>query len=153
LQVAVTYLTARRQIVVEWGHCDPAGIVFNSRYFQYFDWSTWLLFEQALGVPTFKFSTEFDVTMPIVDVRARFLAPAKFGDVIEIVSTVSEFRRSSFDVQHRIENEGRLAVTGQETRVWTGHDPLEPERLRAKPIPAEVIDRFRVSPGTGAAAP
>jgi 4-hydroxybenzoyl-CoA thioesterase len=140
----VTYLTARRQIVVEWGHCGPAGIVFNSRYFQFFDWSTWLLFEQALGVPTFKFSTEFDVTMPIVDVKARFLAPAKFGDVIEIISTLAEFRRSSFDVEHHIENAGRLVVAGQETRVWTGHDPQQPERLRAKPIPAEVKARFKV---------
>ncbi len=140
----MTYLTARRQIVIEWGHCDPAGIVFNSRYFQFFDWSTWLLFEQALGIPTFKFRTELDVTMPIVDVKARFIAPAKFGDVVEIASTVSEFRRSSFDVQHRIENAGRLAVTGQETRVWTRHDPHDPERLRAKPLPADVIDRFKI---------
>jgi hypothetical protein len=57
-------------------------------------------------------------------------------------------------VQHRIENAGRLAVTGQETRVWTGyHDPHDPERLRAKPIPADVIDRFKISPALGAAVP
>ena len=141
----MTNLTARRQLVIEWGHCDPAGIVFNSRFFQFFDWSTWLLFEQALGIPTFKISAEFGVTMPIVDVKARFLASAKFGDRVEIASTISEFRRSSFDVQHRIENAGRLAVTGQETRVWTGRDPHDPERLRAKPIPAEVINLFKIA--------
>ena len=23
-----------RELVVEWGHCDPAGIVFHPRYFE-----------------------------------------------------------------------------------------------------------------------
>ena len=39
-----------RQLTVEWGQCDPAGIVFNSRFFEMFDISTWMLFESALGV-------------------------------------------------------------------------------------------------------
>ena len=43
-------LVFRRQFTVEWGHCDPAGIVFNSRFFEFFDWSAWRLFEAALGV-------------------------------------------------------------------------------------------------------
>jgi len=43
-------LVYRRTFTVEWGHCDPAGIVFNSRFFEFFDWSSWLLFERALGV-------------------------------------------------------------------------------------------------------
>ena len=42
--------TFRRQLTVEWGQCDPAGIVFNSRFFEMFDVSTWMLFEAALGV-------------------------------------------------------------------------------------------------------
>jgi acyl-CoA thioesterase FadM len=40
----------RRRFTIEWGHCDPAGIVFNSRLFEFFDWGTWMLFEAALGV-------------------------------------------------------------------------------------------------------
>ena len=40
----------RRRFTIEWGHCDPAGIVFNSRFFEFFDWGTWMLFEAALGV-------------------------------------------------------------------------------------------------------
>ena len=46
----MTNLVSRRQLTVEWSHCDPAGIVFNSRFFEYFDWGTWTLFEIALGV-------------------------------------------------------------------------------------------------------
>ena len=40
----------RRKLTIEWGQCDPAGIVFNSRFFEIFDASTWQMFESALGV-------------------------------------------------------------------------------------------------------
>jgi len=136
----------RRQITVEWGHCDPAGIVFNSRFFEFFDWSTWSMFAAALRVRPADFGKEFGIMgIPIVDAKARFLAPAKFNNVAEIASAVSEFRRSSFDVQHRISIDGRLAVEGSETRVWSAFDPDDPLKLKSKPIPAAVIERFRAA--------
>src|SRR5580704_3463013 len=33
---------------VEWGDCDPAGIIFYVRYFDFFDVSTTMLLERAL---------------------------------------------------------------------------------------------------------
>jgi len=56
---------------------------------------------------------------------------------------VKEFRRSSFDVEHRITNQGTLAVEGFETRVWTGRNSDDPTRLRSQPIPPDVKERFR----------
>ena len=41
-------LTVSRNVRVEWGDCDPAGIVYFPRYFEYFDISTVGMFE-ALG--------------------------------------------------------------------------------------------------------
>jgi hypothetical protein len=32
-----TMLINRRTIRIEWGDCDPAGIVFYPRYFEWFD--------------------------------------------------------------------------------------------------------------------
>ena len=40
----------RRTVRIEWGDCDPAGIVFYPRYFAMFNHSTELLIEGALGV-------------------------------------------------------------------------------------------------------
>ena len=81
--------------------------------------------------------------LPLVDAGARFMAPARFGDVVELSSQVSEFRRSSFDVDHKLMVRGELAVEGRETRVWAGHDPANPAQIKAQPIPADVIARFR----------
>jgi 4-hydroxybenzoyl-CoA thioesterase len=139
----VASFTFRRQLTVEWGHCDPAGIVFNSRFFEFFDTSTWGLFEAVLGVKPRDLSSTFGIIgIALVDARANFLKPVKFGDVIEIASRVSAFRRSSFDVEHRLSVEGALAVEGAESRVWTARDRQNPERIGALAIPPEVIAKF-----------
>ena len=39
---------------IEWGDCDPAGIIFYPRYFEVFDASTALIFEKALGMTKFQ---------------------------------------------------------------------------------------------------
>jgi len=133
----------RRQLTIEWGQCDPAGIVFNSRFFEFFDTSTWMLFDAALGVKPHELAKTFGIIgIPLVDARANFLKPARFGDVVEIASRVSDFRRSSFDVEHHIKIGGELAVDGGETRVWAARDKADPEKIGAIPIPVDVIDRF-----------
>ena len=139
-------LVYQRQFTVEWGHCDPAGIVFNSRFFEYFDWNAWRLFEAALDVKPNELATAFGIVgIPLVGAKARFLRPAKFNDVADIVSEVSEFRRSSFEVTHHISIGGQLAVEGSETRVWAGRDPDDPVKMKGVPIPAAVIARFRAA--------
>ena len=136
--------TFRRQLTVEWGQCDPAGIVFNSRFFEMFDTNTWMLFEAALGVRPADLGTHFGIIgIALVDARANFLKPAKFGDLIEIASRVSEFRRSSFDVAHRLTIGGELAVEGSESRVWAVRRTDDPEKISAAAIPPEVIAKFR----------
>ena len=141
----MAYLVSRRQFTIEWGHCDPAGIVFNSRFFEYFDWGTWRLFETALGVRPPDLSSAFGIMgLPLVDAGARFLAPVRFGDAVEVASQVSEFRRSSFDVTHQLMVGGALAVEGRETRVWAGRDPANPSAIKGLPIPPDVIARFEV---------
>jgi len=139
-------LKARREIEIEWGHCDPAGIVFNPRFFEWFDASTSRLFAVA-GLPKHEMVRLYGIVgIPLVATQARFLKPSKFGDLVVVESTVQAFKRASFDVQHRLFNGGELAVEGFETRVWTGRDPQDPSRLRSQTIPPEVIARFGLAP-------
>jgi 4-hydroxybenzoyl-CoA thioesterase len=135
-------ITVTRTISVEWGDCDPAGIVYYPRYFEWFDASTAALFAAAGVSNNVMHNTYGIVGIPMVDTRARFFIPSKFDDKLTVESTVTEFRRSSFDVRHKMLRDGALAVEGFETRVWTARDPLDPRRLRSQPIPAEVRARF-----------
>jgi 4-hydroxybenzoyl-CoA thioesterase len=136
-------LTNSRKLRIEWGDCDPAGIVFYPRYFAMFDTSTSALFERALGMTKFQFLRHYDfVGYPMVDTRARFLIPTRFGDDVVIETAISEVKRSSFSLTHRLRKEGELAVEGFETRVWVGRDPGDPDRIKAKPIPPDVVERL-----------
>ena len=109
---------------IEWGDCDPAGIVFYPRYFAFFDASTSALIERALGMTKHDYLKAYDfVGHPLVHRRVPLPCPDRFGDDVAIETTVTEFRRSSFDVHHRLRKDGALAVEGFETRVWVQGDP------------------------------
>src|SRR6266851_1454603 len=137
-------LISRRQVTIEWGHCDPAGIVFFPNYFSYFDASTNALLLHALGSNKYEMLKKYDIVgIPLVDAGARFIVPSVFGDVVTIESTVVEIKRSSFRMQHRLLKGETLAVEGQETRVWVGRDPADPAKLKGKPIPEEVIAKLK----------
>ncbi len=139
----VTSFVYRRQLTIAWGDCDPAGIVFNPRFFEFFDASTWLLFNAALGVKPHQLTELFGIVgIPLVDARANFLKAVKFGDTIEIAARTVEFRRSSFHVEHRLTAGGELSIEGEETRVWAARDDNDPDKIRGIAIPAKVIAQF-----------
>jgi 4-hydroxybenzoyl-CoA thioesterase len=139
----VASFTYRRQLTIEWGQCDPAGIVFNSRFFEIFDIGTWHMFEAVLGVKPHELAGTFGIIgIPLVDASANFITPIRFGDVVDMATRVSEFRRSSFDVEHRLSVNGALAVEGSETRVWAARNKDDPEKIGGTAIPPDVIAAF-----------
>jgi 4-hydroxybenzoyl-CoA thioesterase len=139
----MTAFTYKRTLRIAWGDCDPAGIVFNPRFFEFFDASTWGLFEAALGVSQHDFAAAYGIVgIALVDARGNFMKPVAFGDTVEIVSRVAEFRRASFDVEHRLINKGDVSVEGRETRVWAVRRADDPHAIATAPIPADVIAKF-----------
>jgi 4-hydroxybenzoyl-CoA thioesterase len=136
-------LTNTREVEIEFGDCDPAGIVYYPNYFRMFDAATAHLFEAALGMKKIVWIKRFGILgIPMVDTGARFMKPSRFGDVVTITSTVTGFKRSSFEVVHQLFNDGRLAIEGRETRVWVSTDPDDPQKLKSLPVPEEVIAAF-----------
>ena len=132
-------LVNRRTVHVEWGDCDPAGIVYFPRFFEYFDASTNALFERV-GLPKPEMLAKYQILgIPIVETRARFLLPSSFGETVAIESSIAEWGTSSFSVHHRLLKDGVLAAEGFEKRVWTVRFG---SKLQSQPIPREVIDRF-----------
>lgn len=126
-------LTIKRPLRIEWGDCDPAGIVYFPRYFELFDASTAALVELAMGMIKRE-----------ANCRARFHAPSRFGDDVVIESEVTSVKRSSFEITHRlIRDDGTVAAEGFETRVWVGRDPSDPDKIKSKPIPDEVAARLK----------
>jgi 4-hydroxybenzoyl-CoA thioesterase len=78
----------------------------------------------------------------MVDTRAKFHIPSTHGDWITIESRIESFKRSSFEVAHKVFKGERLAIEAFETRVLVGRHPDDSARLKSAPMPQEVIDRF-----------
>jgi 4-hydroxybenzoyl-CoA thioesterase len=136
-------LTNTRLIRVQWGDCDPAGIVFYPRYFEWFDAGTILLFEKATGMTKIKMLEKYGgAGLALVEASAKFSVPSQYGDDIEITTSVKEFGRSSFSMLHKVTKAGAPALEGYEKRVWTARDPSDKNRLRSAPIPLEVLAGF-----------
>ena len=132
----------RKQIHVEWGDCDPAGIVYFARYFEYFDACTNALFESA-GLPKPELLRTYGIMgIPLVEAHARFIAPSSFGDTVLVESCITEWKNSSFRVEHKMYRGEILAVEATEVRVWTVRTGRDPKQIESKPIPREVIERF-----------
>jgi len=131
---------------IEWSDCDPAGIVFYPRYFEMFDISTTVLIERALGMRKLRYLKEFNFAgHPLVETRAKFRIPTRFGDQVEIATKVVECGRSTFKLEHRLTLDDALAVEGTETRVWVVRHPDDLKRIKAEPLPAEVFARLTQS--------
>ena len=134
-----------RHVSVEWGDCDPAGIVFYPRFFAYFDASTAALFARASGMKKPELLEHYGVVgFPMVDTRARFLVPCAYGDEVTIESRVTRFGRTSFDVEHRLLKDHALCVECTETRVWVARAASHATAIKPVPIPEELMERFGV---------
>jgi len=109
-------LVNSRVVRIEWGDCDPAGIVYYPRYFAFFDASTSALLERALGMTKHHYLKAYDFSgHPLVNTRSRFLIPTRFGDDV--------------------------TIEGFETRVWVQGDPAK-GTMKGAPIPQAVIERL-----------
>jgi 4-hydroxybenzoyl-CoA thioesterase len=136
-------LTNIRTTRIEWCDCDPAGIIFYPRYFEIFDTCTTALIERALGMNKIDYLKAYEFAgHPLVETRARFRQPTRFGDDVAIETKLVECGRSSFKIEHRLTKAGALAVEGFETRVWVTRDGSDQQRIKSQPIPAEVLARF-----------
>ena len=132
-------LTNTRLIRVQWGDCDPAGIVFYPRYFEWFDACSILLFEKATGMIKKKMLETYNgAGLVLLEARAVFKIASHYGEDLEIETGVTEFRRSSFFVHHKVTKAGVLALEGFETRLWTVRDPEDGDKIKSAPMPAEI---------------
>ncbi len=131
-------LTSRHEITVEWGDCDPAGIVYYPSYFRWCDQATYRLFLVAGLKRDDITSGQWKEGTPLVKAECSFRRPSQHGEKLVIESHVSRFGNSSFTISHVFRDaSGAVAAEGTETRLWArkGGDARS---LTSVPIPEDV---------------
>ena len=124
---------------VAFSDCDPAQIVFYANYFKWFDTACFEFF-WACGVPAWRELTASRgiIGTPLVNAAAKFMNSATYGDMLDIETSIAEWRNKSFVMRHVIRRGDTVLVEGEETRVFAIKDPENPELIKAIPIPADL---------------
>ena len=131
-------LSHARTLTIEWGDCDPAGIVFYPRYLAMFNASTDAMLQAAGINASALFKRHQAIGWPMVDTHASFSLPTAYGDQVRICSSVVEVARTRFHIRHQLYAEdGRLAVNCLDKRVWAVAHPQRPGELKSAPLPDE----------------
>jgi 4-hydroxybenzoyl-CoA thioesterase len=129
---AVTY-----RLRVEFGDCDPAGIVWFPNFFRWIDAASRHFFVECGVPPWHEMERRIGVIgTPLVDTQARFVKSASYGDVLDIETTVPEWRDKSFVQKHLVLRTGELIMECTEVRVFAGR--REGGGIRAVAVPESV---------------
>ncbi len=121
------------RISVAWGDCDPAGIVFYPNIFAWLDRGGRAVLRR-MGVTRDDELAGDRPSHPIVAAEARFLAPIRMDDELDVRASVAHVGRTSFSLAYELwrTGDGVQVAAGSERRVKvrTGSDgALEPTPL------------------------
>jgi 4-hydroxybenzoyl-CoA thioesterase len=136
-------LASRHEVTVEWGDCDPAGIVYYPAYFRWSDQATHRLFLAAGLVRDDLSSGQWKEGTPAVAAECSFKRASQPGEKLVIESHVETFGRSSFTIRHVFRNQaGEIAAESTETRIWATKTG-DVRSLKAVAVPDDVKKKLR----------
>jgi 4-hydroxybenzoyl-CoA thioesterase len=124
----------RKQILVRFGDCDAAGIVFYPRYFDMFnslveDWC-----REELNFSFSEIVTRRGWGLPTVHLEVDFWAPSVFGDVLSAMLSVTALGKTSINLNIILQGGDSVdRVRGKVTLVL-----IDRKEHRAIPVPGEV---------------
>jgi acyl-CoA thioester hydrolase len=101
---------------VRYQECDPQGVVYFARYPEYYDIALTELFREVLG--SYQTMVDGGSDMVVAEQRIRYLASARFDDVIDVALTVEKLGDTSMLSSYRITRDGELLVEGDLRHVF-----------------------------------
>lgn len=136
--------TIERQIC--WGDLDSAGIVYYPRYYEWIDAAGHLFFD-AIDLNMKDLGQKRQLQFSLAETGCRYLKPGRYLEKIKIVTHIADLGKKIVTLRHRIvgADDGVILAEGVEKRICV--DVSNPERLRAKDIPEDIMAIFREKMG------
>lgn len=128
---------------VEMADTDMVGIVHFARFFLYME-NAEHEFLEALGTRVLVEMDGCQMGWPRVAATCEYLAPARFGDVLDIHLTVAKKGRSSMTYAIEISRDGRPLARGRVTTAFCRLDG--PDGVRAVRIPESLSALLEEAP-------
>jgi 4-hydroxybenzoyl-CoA thioesterase len=134
----------RKQILVRFGECDAAGIVFYPRYLDMFNSLVEDWFREKLDFSFSEIVTHRGWGLPTVHLEVDFLTPSVFSDVLSAALCVREIGTTSINLDIVLQGpDGADRVRGKVVLVL-----IDRKQRRAIPIPDEVrakVSQFQIA--------
>ena len=129
---------------VEFGHCDPAGIVWFPNFFRWIDAASRNYFTEC-GVPRWEDTTQSlgIIGTPLVDTKSQFLKTATYGELLHIRVQITEWREKSFVQSYSIvrpapDGPEDTIMQCQEVRIFAAKRSDGKNGIRAVAIPPSI---------------
>ena len=141
----------RHTVHARFGACDPVGIVYFPRYFDWFHQAMEAWFDGALGHAYHTVLRHHG--LPAVHTEADYQRPIRFGESVTVELRVGELGRSSIRLDYRVVGDGAgedLRATGHTVCVYMGTDETAADHMRPAAFPPEL--RAAIAPFVHAAS-
>ncbi len=138
-------------VVVGWGDCDPAGIVYFPRFFEKFHEAMERWFGDALEQPYDGLILGRKLGLPSVHTEADFRTPCRFGDALVVELRVARLGRTSLELAYRVrgvDDHRAPRLVGRTVCALMDLDPDRETYRRAVPWPEDLrakIEAFGVA--------
>ena len=112
---------------VIFGDTDAGGIVYYGNYLRWFEVGRAELMRRKGFL--YLVTVERGVLLPVIEMGARYHAPARYDDVLRIHAEIRDVGRVRLTFGYRIErDDGTSLVTGHTVHAFTGRDgrPVRP---------------------------
>ena len=141
--------TTTHSVAVNFGDCDPAGIVFFPNFSRWMDAAS-LSFFLLGGVPRGRVleKTRGIVGPPLLEIHTRFIQSVTYGETIQIETCIEAWHGKAFVQLHRVMRDGELVCEGRETRIFVTRDATGKLKSMAVPDDIRALCRTESPPRT-----
>lgn len=126
----------KTQIRIHYALTDQMGVVYYGNYAQFYEIGRAEAL-RSLGI-TYKSIEALGIIMPVVEIHSKFIRPAKYDDLITVVTTVTDLPvHSKIIFHHEIYNEeNELLNTGNVSLLFMNAKTMKrcdiPEMIKEK---------------------
>jgi 4-hydroxybenzoyl-CoA thioesterase len=109
---------------VNFGQCDPAGIVFYPRYLEMLNATVEAFFAETLDYSFVRIHLDEGCGVPTVHLAVDFRSPSRLGDAIVYTLRVIAVGRTSVTLDTRVTCGDELRLSARHVLVWTQPGPV-----------------------------
>lgn len=119
-------IVSHAQVTVRYAETDMMGVVYHGNYLPWFEIGRTTLLKE-MGLPYRKLEEE-GYRLPVLEVVAKYLRPARYDDTLTIVTTLREKPFLRIRLDYEVKRGDELLATGHTVHAFIDRDgkPVRP---------------------------